>query len=65
MTSFESTNSVFNISSEKKSFSITIPWHWSARGGVETINGLQKLLKLRSENDIELHVAEVKKWGVR
>ena len=63
VTSFESSNSVFNSTNENNSFSITTPGHWSSRGGAETINKLKKLLKLRSENDIELHVKEVEKRG--
>ena len=59
--SFETANSVFNITDENKSFSNTIPGHWSSRGDAEKINRIQKLLKLRSENDIKLHVEEVRK----
>ena len=54
-TSFEATNSVFHITDENSSSSITIEGHWSSRGGAETINKLQKLLQLRSKNDIKLH----------
>ena len=61
--SFEASNSVFNITHEKNTFSKTIPGHWSSRGGAETINTLQKLLQLRHQNDIELHVQEVQKRG--
>ena len=63
MTSFEASNSVFNLTNENNSFSITTPGHWSSRGGAETINKLQKLLKLRSENDIKVHVKEVERRG--
>ena len=63
MTSFDATNSVFNITNENNSFSITKPIHWFSRGGGETIYKLQKLLQLRSENDIDLHVKEVEKRG--
>ena len=62
VTSFEAINSVFNITNENNSFSITTPSHWSSRGGAETIYKLQKLLELRSQNDIQLHV-EVRKRG--
>ena len=31
VTSFECTNSVFNITHEKNSFSITIPGHWKTK----------------------------------
>ena len=60
VTSFECTNSVFNITNENNSFSITIEVHWSSRGGAETINKLQKLIQFRPKNDIKLHVEEVK-----
>ena len=58
-------NSVFNITKENNSFSITIPGHWSPRGGAETITRLHQLLKLRSQDDIGLHVQEVKKRGTQ
>ena len=63
VTSFEATNSAFNITNGNKSFSITTPSHWSSRRGAETIDKLQKVLKPRSENDIGLHVKEVEKRG--
>ena len=61
MTSFELTNSVFNITDENISFSITTTGDWSSRGSAETIYKLQKLLELRFENHIDLHVKEVEK----
>ena len=61
--SFEAANSVFTINDENNSFSNTIPGHWSSRGGAEKINRLQRLLKIRSENDIKLHVEEVRERG--
>ena len=42
VTSFEVTNSVFNITNENNSFSLTIPVQWSSRIGAETIYKLQK-----------------------
>ena len=61
--SFEATNSVFKITDENNSFSISIPGWWriptSLPAGIN--DKLTDLLKLRSENDIELHVEEVKK----
>ena len=60
VTSFECTNSVFNITNENKSFSITVPGHWESKSAKNTINELNKLLELRS---LELHVAEVRKRG--
>ena len=63
--SFEATNSVFNLTNKKNSFSITIPGPWNTEDCEELINELNKLLELRSENDIELHVKEVRKRGTR
>ena len=40
-TNFEATNSVFCITNENSSFSITAPSHWSSRGRAETFNKLQ------------------------
>ena len=37
VTSFETTNSVFNITNKNNSFSLTIPGQWSSRGGAGTI----------------------------
>ena len=59
MTSFESSISIFNTIDENISFSFTIPSHWNSEDGRELINELNKFLKLRPENDIELHVNEV------
>ena len=59
--SFEVTNSVLNITSENNSLSISTPGHWNSEDGQELISELNKLLELRSENDIDLHVKEVKK----
>ena len=63
VTSFEATNSVFNTNLENNSFSIIIPGHWNSRSAEQTINELNKLLDLRSENDIELHTEQVRKKG--
>ena len=63
VTSFEPTNSAFNITDEKNSFSNTIPGHWISRSGERTINELNKLLELRSQNDKEKHVKEVRTRG--
>ena len=60
VTSLECTNSVFNITNENNSFSITIPGHWESKSAQKTIDELNKLLELRS---LELHVAEVRKRG--
>ena len=55
MSSFECINSVFNIIDENISFSITIPRHWDTKSAEKTIDELNKLLELRSQNGIELH----------
>ena len=60
VTSFERTNSVFNITYENKPFSITTPGHWDSKSAKKTIDELDKLLELRS---FELHVNEVRKLG--
>ena len=61
--SFEATNSVFKRTDGNRSFSTTTPGYWSSRGGAETNYKIQKLLELRSQNDHELHVQEVRKSG--
>ena len=58
---FQTTNSVFNTTDESNKTSISTPGHWSSRGGAETIRRQQKLIFLRSENYIKLHVEEVRK----
>ena len=60
VSSFECTNSIFNISNENNSFTIIIPGHYQNKTDEETINDLNKLLELKS---LELHVEEVKKRG--
>ena len=56
----ECTNSVFNITNENNSFSITIPGHWQTKSDEKTIDELNRLLGLKS---LELHVEEVRKRG--
>ena len=63
VTFFEATNSVFRITNKNIFFPITLPSYWSWRGGSETIIKLREFLRLRAQNDIELHVKEVKKRG--
>ena len=65
MSSFETTNSIFIISDENKSFAFSIPGNWRFPNFSELgiIDKLNKLLKLRSQTDIELHVEEVRKRG--
>ena len=60
VSSFECTNSVFNITNENNSFSIVIPGHYQNKSDEKTIDDLNKLLELKS---LELHVEEVKKRG--
>ena len=60
VSSFECTNSVFNITNENNSFSIIIPGHYETEFAEKTIDDLNKLLELKS---LELHVEEVKKRG--
>ena len=64
VSSFECTNSVFNITNENNSFSIIIPGHYQNESDQKTIDELKKLLELRSENGIELHVEQVRKKGI-
>ena len=63
VSSFECTNSVFNITNENNSFLITIPGHWENIFTKRNIDELNKLLELRSQNGIELHVQEARKRG--
>ena len=63
VSSFEATNCVFNITNAKNSFSITTPGHWNSESAEKTIDELNKLLELRSEDDIHLHVEQVNKKG--
>ena len=58
VSSFECTNSVFNITDENNSFSIIIPGHYESESAEKTINELNKLLELKS---LDLHVEEVRK----
>ena len=60
VSSFECTNSVFNITDENNSFSVIIPGHYQNKSDEKIIDNLNKLLELKS---LELHVEEVKKRG--
>ena len=64
VSSFECTNSVFNITNENNSFSIIVPGHYETESDQKTIDELNKLFELRSQNGIELHVEQVKKKGL-
>ena len=60
VSSFECTNSVFNITNENNSFSIILPGHYETEFAEKIIDDLNKLLELKS---LELHVEEVRKRG--
>ena len=60
VSSFECTNSVFNITNENNSFSIIVPGHYETESAEKTIDQLNKLLDL---NSLDLHVQEVRKKG--
>ena len=60
VTYFECTNSVFDITKENNSFSISIPGHWQTESDEKTVDELNKLLELSSP---ELHVKEHRKRG--
>ena len=64
VSSFECKNSVFNITNENNSFSIFIPGHYQTESAEKAIDNLNKLLELRSQNDIDLHVEQVRKKGL-
>ena len=64
VTSFECENSVFNITNENNSFSITKPVHWNCESAEVTIDELNRLLELRCQNDTDLHVEQVRKNGI-
>ena len=64
VSSLECTNSVFNITNKNGLFSIIVPGHWESESAEKTIDELNKLLELRSENGIELHVEQVRKKGL-
>ena len=63
VTSFQARNSVFNITNENKSFSITIPGHWNSQSAEKFIDELKKLSELRCQNDIDLQVERARKKG--
>ena len=63
VSSFEATNSVFNMLNENNSFSITTPGHWKSNFAQKTLDELNKLIHLRYEKDNDLHVDQVRKKG--
>ena len=60
VSSFECTNSVFNITNENNSFSILTQGHYETEFAEQIFDDLNKLLELKS---LELHVEEVRKRG--
>ena len=52
VSSSECTNSVFIITDENNSSSISTAGHWNSENGEELSNDLNELSELRSENDI-------------
>ena len=62
VSSFEFTNSVFNITNENNSFPIIIPGHYETESAEKTIDELKKILELKS---LQLHVEEVKKEEIK
>ena len=58
VSSFECTNSVFNITDENNSFSIIIPGHRETEFAGKIIDEVNRLLELRS---LDLRVSEVRK----
>ena len=61
---FECTNSVFNLTDGNDLLSITISGHWETKSAEKTVDDFYKLLELRSQNGIELHVEHVRKTGL-
>ena len=65
VTSFEATNSGFDITDENNSFPNTTAGQWTPEGSGGIINKLNELLEFRSQNYIEKHVKEVEERGTR
>ena len=59
--SFETTEFSINISKKNNGFSITIQGHSNSESTENSINELNNLSELRSQNDIEVHVEQVRK----
>ena len=62
VSSFECTNSVFNITNENNSFSITKPGQWIPEYAQQTIDILKELMEL-DKRDLSLHIAAVRERG--
>ena len=58
VSSFECTNSVFNITDDNNSFSIILPCHYETEFAEKIIDELNRLLELKT---LELYVNEVRK----
>ena len=54
--SSEAMNSFFNITDEINKFFLSTSCYWTPEDNEKLINKLNKLLRLRSETNIELHV---------
>ena len=63
VTSFVTTLSVLNTTDENNSSSVIAPGHWYPENAEETVNNLNILIDLRSENELDLHINEVNKRG--
>ena len=63
VSSLERLNSVFHITNENNSFSLILPRHWDTKSAEKTIDELNKLPELRSEDHFDLHVDQVRKKG--
>ena len=59
VSSFECTTSVFNITNENNSFSITIPRHWNSESAEKAVEKLKELLEL-DKKDLSLRIAAVR-----
>ena len=62
VSSFECTISVFNITNENNSFSITTSGHWNSESAQQTIDKLKEQLEL-DKRDLSLHTAAVREKG--
>ena len=60
VSSFECTNSVFNVTDENNSFSVIIPAHWETEFAENFIDEVNRILELKS---LDLHANEVRKTG--
>ena len=63
MTSFETTNSFFNIIDEIKTLLFSTPNQWLPEGSREIVDKISDISMLKSENSIELNIREIEKRG--